>query len=80
MGRNFNRPFGIPLTDDDIRSPGRWREVADFTRQRIDVVYFCDVCEHLGLKGSCVSRFLAQAVLSGKVRNLGHQKGWIATK
>lgn len=70
----------IPLTDDDIRSPGRWREVADFIRQRGDVVYFRDVCEHVGLKGSCVSRLLAQAVLSGKVRNLGHQKGWIATK
>lgn len=70
----------IPLTDDDIPSPGRWREVADFIRQRGDVVYFRDVCEHVGLKGSCVSRLLAQAVLSGMVRNLGHQKGWIAAK
>jgi hypothetical protein len=70
----------IPLTDDDIPSPGRWREVADFIRQRSDVVYFRDVCEHVGLKGSCVSRLLAQAVLSGMVRNLGHQKGWIAAK
>jgi hypothetical protein len=24
--------------------------------------------------------FLAQAVLSGKVRNLGHQKGWIVVE
>lgn len=70
----------IPLTDDDIPSPGRWREVADFIRQRGDVVFFRDVCNHLGRKGSFVSRLLAQAVLSGKVRNLGHQKGWIAAE
>lgn len=73
--------FGvIPLTDDDIPTPGRWREVADFIRRRGDVVFFRDVCEHVGLKGSCVSRLLARAVLSGKVRNLGHQKGWIAAE
>lgn len=68
----------LTLTDDDVPSPGRWREVADFIRQRGDVVFFRDVCEHLGRKGSFVSRLLAQAVLSGKVRNLGHQRGWIA--
>lgn len=66
----------IPLTDDDIPTPGRWREIANFIRQRGDVVFFKEVCQHLGLKGSCVSRSLAQAVLSGKIRNLGHQKGW----
>lgn len=70
----------IPLSDDDIPSPGRWREVADFIRQRGDVVFFRDVCNHLDRKGSFVSRLLAQAVLSGKVRNLGHQKGWIAAE
>lgn len=68
----------IPLTDDDIPTPGRWRDVANFICQRGDVVFFKEVCEHLGLKGSCVSRSLAQAVLSGKIRNLGHQKGWTA--
>jgi hypothetical protein len=31
-------------------------------------------------RGSFVSRLLAQAVFSGKVRNLGHQKGWMAVK
>ena len=50
------------------RHPGRFN----------DVVFFKDVCEHLGIRGSCVSRILAQCVLSGKVKNLGHQKGWIA--
>ncbi|MEW4451299.1 recombinase family protein [Bremerella sp. JC817] len=68
----------IPLTDDDIPTSGQWREVAHFIRQRGDVVFFKEVCQHLGTKGSCVSRYLAQAVLSGKVHNLGHQKGWIA--
>jgi hypothetical protein len=68
----------IPLSDDDIPSPGRWREVAAFIRQRGEVVFFPDVCQHLDRHGSFVSRLLAQAVLSGKVRNLGHQKGWMA--
>ncbi len=49
----------IPLTDDDIPSPGRWREVADFIWQRGDVVYFSDVCAHLGRKGSFVSCLLS---------------------
>jgi len=61
-----------------IPSPGRWRDVVAFIRQRGDVVFFRDVCEHLNRRGPFVSRLLAQAVLSGKVRNLGHQKGWIA--
>ena len=69
----------IPLSDDDIPSLGRWREVVSFIRKRKSVVFFREVCEHLNLRGSCVSRILAQAVFSGKVRNLGHQKGWIAT-
>ena len=70
----------IPLTDDDIPSPGSWRAVADFIRKRGDVVFFREVCEHINRRGSSVSSFLAQAVISGKVRNLGHQKGWIAVK
>ncbi|MAD80552.1 MAG: hypothetical protein CMJ50_06880 [Planctomycetaceae bacterium] len=69
----------LSLTDDDVPSPGRWREVADFIRTKGGAVFFKDVCDHLGIKGSCVSRMLAQSVLSGKVINLGHQKGWIAT-
>ncbi len=74
--------FGIDavlhLTDDDIPSPGNWRNAARFIQSKGGVVFFKDVAKHMGLKGSCVSRVLAQSVLSGKVRNLGHQKGWIA--
>ncbi len=70
----------IPLTDDDLPSPGRWRKAVDFIWQRGDVVYFRDVCAHLGRQGSFASRLLAQAVLSGKVRNQGHQQGWIAAE
>ena len=70
----------IPLTDDDIPTPGRWHDVVAFIRKRGDVVFFRDVCEHLHRRGSFVSRLLAQAVLSGKVRNLGHQKGWMAVE
>jgi len=70
----------IPLSDDDIPTPGRWREAVAFIREQGEVVFFRDVAQHVGLKGSCVSRLLAQAVLSGKVTNLGHQKGWIAAE
>jgi hypothetical protein len=70
----------IPLADDDIPSPGCWWKVPVFIRQRGDVVFFRDVCEHLDRHGSFVSHLLVQAVLSGKVRNLGHQKGWIAVE
>lgn len=76
--------FGISgvlhLTDDEIPSPGNWREAARFVQQRNGVVFFKEVAAHMGLKGSCVSRALAQSVLSGKIRNLGHQKGWMAVE
>lgn len=70
----------IPLTDDDIPSPGRWRDAVAFIRERGDVVYVQDVADALGVNNAFTSRLLAQAVLSGKVRNLGHQKGWIAAE
>jgi hypothetical protein len=68
------------LTDDEIPSPGRWRDVVSFIRQRGDVVFLRDVSEHFGFRQPYTSRLIAQAVLSGKVRNLGHQKGWIAAE
>ncbi len=70
----------IPLSDDDIPSPGRWRDAMRFIRERGDVVYVQDVADALGVHKAFTSRLLAQAVLSGKVRNLGHQKGWIAAE
>lgn len=70
----------IPLTDDDIPSPGRWREAAHFVRQRGDVVFVGEVAEALGVNKAFASTLLAKAVLSGKVRNLGHQKGWTAAE
>lgn len=70
----------IPLTDEDIPSPGRWRDVVRFVRERGDVVYVKDVANALGITQPTTSALLAQAVLSGKVRNLGHQKGWIAAE
>jgi site-specific DNA recombinase len=70
----------IPLTDDDIPSPGRWRDAVAFIRERGDAVYVQEVADALGVNKAFTSRLLAQSVLSGKVRNLGHQKGWIATR
>lgn len=51
----------------------RWN--ADFIRKRGDLLFFRDVREHIDRRGSSVSAFLAQAVISGKVRNLGHLNG-----
>jgi hypothetical protein len=68
----------IPLADEDIPSPGRWRDAAAIIRERREVVFVQDVADALGVHKAFTSRLLAQAVLSGKVRNLGHQKGWIA--
>jgi len=70
----------IPLTDDDIPSPGRWRDAVQFIRKQDDAVYVQEVADALGVNKAFTSRLLAQAVLSGKVRNLGHQKGWIAAE
>ncbi len=70
----------IPLTDDDMPSPGRWRDAVALMRERGEAVYVQEVADALGINKAFTSRLLAQAVLSGKVRNLGHQKGWIATK
>lgn len=71
-------PGVIPLSDDEIPSPGRWRDAVRFIRERGEAVYVQDVADALGVHKAFTSRLLAQAVLSGKVRNLGHQKGWIA--
>ncbi|MBM3999160.1 MAG: hypothetical protein FJ297_06390 [Planctomycetes bacterium] len=73
-------PGVIPLTDDDIPSPGRCRDAARFVRERGDVVYVQDVADTLGVNKAFASTLLAKAVLSGKVRNLGHQKGWTAAE
>jgi hypothetical protein len=68
----------IPLTDEDLPSPGRWHDAVAFIRNHGAVVFIRDVARGLGIHMTSASRLLAQAVLSGKVRNLGHQKGWIA--
>jgi DNA invertase Pin-like site-specific DNA recombinase len=70
----------IPLADDDVPSPGRWRDAAAFVRGHGGTVYVNDVAAGLGIHKAFASRLLAQAVLAGKVRNLGHQKGWTAVK
>ena len=68
----------IPLTDDDLPSPARWREAARFVRQHGGVAYIAELAEPLGLNKAFASRLLAQATLAGKIRNLGHQRGWTA--
>ena len=68
----------VPLTDNDVPSPGRWCDAMQFIRQRGEAVYLQDKADALGVNRVFTSRLLTQAVLSGKVRNLGHQKGWVA--
>ena len=67
----------IHLTDDDIPNPGRWHDAVAFVRNHGGAVFIKDISEAFGVGQPYASRLLAQAVLSG-VRNLGHQKGWIA--
>jgi DNA-binding IclR family transcriptional regulator len=66
----------IPLTDDELAGPGRWRDAARFVREHGGVVYLGEVAEALGINKAFASRLLAQATLAGKIRNLGHQQGW----
>jgi hypothetical protein len=69
----------LPLTDEDIPCPGKWREVAKFVRDAGRVVLISEVAEALNVAWGYTSRLLASAVLSGQIRKLGHQKGWVAT-
>jgi hypothetical protein len=71
-------PGVIALTDDDIPSPGRWREVVDFVRERGDSVFLRDVTNHFAIPSAYASRLLAQGVLGGKLRHQGPRKGWTA--
>ena len=68
----------IHLTDDDLPNPGRWHDAVAFIRNHGGVVFIKDLSQAFGIRQPCASRLLAKAVLSGKVRNLGHQKGWTA--
>ncbi|GIW98686.1 MAG: hypothetical protein KatS3mg111_2019 [Pirellulaceae bacterium] len=63
---------------DDIPSPGRWRDAVQFIREQDGVVFVQKIADALGIHQALASRLLAQAVLSGKVKKLGHQRGWTA--
>lgn len=39
----------IALTDDDIPSPGRWRDAVAFIRERGEAVYVQEVADALGI-------------------------------
>ena len=75
----FGDNVTIPLTDEDIPTPGRWWDVVHFARER-DVVFVGDVAKFLGSRWGYASRCLDLGVLAGKLENLGHQKGWRAIK
>jgi hypothetical protein len=70
----------ILLSDEDIPSPGRWRDAIRYAREHGAVVFVNDVANALEMSKSSASTLLAKAVLSGKLVNLGHQKGWIAVE
>ena len=44
------------------------------------MVFIKDLARAFKIREPYASRLLVQAVLSGKVRNLGYQKGWMAVK
>ncbi|MBI3864046.1 MAG: recombinase family protein [Planctomycetia bacterium] len=68
----------LQLTDEDIPAPGRWWEVVNLLRAKGRVVFVDEVARALKVHKATASVFLTKATLSGKIRNLGHQKGWIA--
>jgi len=45
-----------------------------------DVIYLQDVADAISVHKAFPSRLPAQATLSGKTRNLGHQEAWIAVE
>jgi DNA invertase Pin-like site-specific DNA recombinase len=75
---DFGANVTIPLTDDDIPSPGRFREVVQFLRERGGPAYVQEIADHLGCHRTNVTRMLHVAVRAGKVKKVGHRQGYIA--
>lgn len=76
----FGENATIQLTDDDIPSVGSWRQVVQYVRERGDTVFIREVVEGIGTNMASASRFLSQAVLAGKLENVGVKQGWRAIK
>jgi hypothetical protein len=70
----------LQLTHEDIPAKGGWWDVVNFLRSAGRVVFLKEVAGVLGVHNSDASSLLSLATLSGKIRNLGHQKGWIAVQ
>jgi DNA invertase Pin-like site-specific DNA recombinase len=68
----------IPLTDEDIPSPGLFRDVVRFLRERGQPALVREIGEHLGCHRTNLVRPLKIAVQLGKIRRAGLRQGYEA--
>lgn len=67
----------ITLTDDDIPTPGKWREVAWYIQQRGDIVFLRDVSEQFEIRQPYASRLLGHVSLLAFCLSLGRHSKWV---
>lgn len=70
----------IELTNADLPTSSQWWRVTEYVARQRGVVFLSDVANAFRINAPTASKVLAQAVLSGRVVNLGHQKGWTAAE
>lgn len=68
----------IPLGDEDIPSPGLFRDVVRFLRERGEPALVREIAEHLGCHRANAVRLLKVAVAAGKVKKAGFRQGYAA--
>jgi DNA invertase Pin-like site-specific DNA recombinase len=69
----------IALTDEDIPSPGLWRDVVRIVRERGrgGPVYMEVIARALGCHRTNLTRPMKIAILAGKIRKVGHRMGYV---
>jgi len=68
----------IPLTDEDIPSPGLFREAVRFLRERGTQALAREIAAALGCHRTNLFRPLKLAIRLGKVKKVGTRQGYVA--